>query len=193
MLIILSICIIFIFRLLYIQVLNKDWAQRAAQISSKIENIQPPRGFIYDRNGKLLVGAEKVYDVYILPNDLRKDDSIKICNLFNLSIEEFRILIEKASSGYNVPYKASLMFESLTKEDHAKTSLQACLGEVTNKLSASELQDMGVLSNCHVNVVQLKETAVYNDYQSELKYLTTNKERMGYLSNFISTVAEAQF
>ena len=122
MLIILSICIIFIFRLLYIQVLNKDWAQRAAQISSKIENIQPPRGFIYDRNGKLLVGAEKVYDVYILPNDLRKDDSIKICNLFNLSIEEFRILIEKASSGYNVPYKASLMFESLTKEDHAKIS-----------------------------------------------------------------------
>jgi superfamily II DNA or RNA helicase len=80
---------------------------------------------------------------------------------------------------------------TIPKEDHAKASLQACLGEVTNKLSASELQDMGVLSNCHVNVVQLKETAVYNDYQSELKYLTTNKERMGYLSNFISTVAES--
>ena len=80
---------------------------------------------------------------------------------------------------------------TIPKEDHAKTSLQACLGEVTNKLSASELQDMGVLSNCHVNVVQLKETAVYNNYQSELTYLTTDKERMKYLSNFISTVAES--
>jgi superfamily II DNA or RNA helicase len=50
---------------------------------------------------------------------------------------------------------------------------------------------MGVLSNCHVNVVQLKETAVYNNYQSELTYLTTDKERMRYLSNFISTVAES--
>ena len=66
-LIILSISLIFIFRLLFIQVINKEWAQRAAQISSKTENIQPPRGFIYDRNGLLLVGAEKVYDIYILP------------------------------------------------------------------------------------------------------------------------------
>ena len=33
-------------------------------------------------------------------------------------------------------------------------SLQASLGEVINKLSASELQDKGVLANCHVNVVQ---------------------------------------
>jgi superfamily II DNA or RNA helicase len=80
---------------------------------------------------------------------------------------------------------------TIPKEEHAKTSLQACLGEVTNKLSASELQDMGVLSNCHVNVVQLKETAVYNDYQSELKYLTTDKARMKYLSKFIQTVAES--
>ena len=62
--------------------------------------------------------------------------------------------------------------------------------DLRKKLSASELQDMGVLSNCHVNVVQLKETAVYNNYQSELTYLTTDKERMKYLSSFIQTVAE---
>ena len=78
---------------------------------------------------------------------------------------------------------------TIPKEDHAKVSLQACLGEVTNRLSASTLQDMGVLSNCHVNVVQLKETAIYNDYQSELKYLTTDKARMDYLSKFIQEVA----
>ena len=62
-LIILSIGIIFMFRLLYIQVINDEWAERASQISSKFENLQPPRGFIYDRNGELLVGVEKVYQL----------------------------------------------------------------------------------------------------------------------------------
>mgnify|MGYP001258611744 CR=1 FL=1 len=118
-LIILSISLIFIFRLLYIQVINKEWAQRAAQISSKTENIQPPRGFIYDRNGLLLVGAEKVYDIYILPNAIVKSDSLKICNLFDITIENLRTLIKKASTGYNVPYKASVLFESLSKQEHA--------------------------------------------------------------------------
>ena len=121
-LIILSISIIFIFRLLYIQIINKEWSNRAAQISSKIEDIQPPRGFIYDRNGNLLVGAEKVYDIYILPNAVKESDSLKICNLFNISLNELRNLIYKATSGYNVSYKASVIFESLTKEEHAKIS-----------------------------------------------------------------------
>ena len=44
---------------------------------------------------------------------------------------------------------------TIPKEDYEKASLQASLGEVINKLSASELQDKGVLANCHVNVIQL--------------------------------------
>jgi len=53
-LIMLGVGLIFMFRLLFIQVINKDWSDRAAQISSTIKNIQPPRGFIYDRNHRLL-------------------------------------------------------------------------------------------------------------------------------------------
>ena len=64
-LIIISVGLIFSFRLFYIQVINKDWSERASQITSKTENIQPPRGFIYDRNNQLLVGAETIYDIYI--------------------------------------------------------------------------------------------------------------------------------
>lgn len=79
---------------------------------------------------------------------------------------------------------------TIPKEEHARTSLHACLGEVVNKLAAKELQDIGVLSNCHVNVVQLKESAEYNDYQSELTYLTTNKARIEYLSKLIQNIAQ---
>ena len=84
-LIIISVGIIFSFRLFYIQVINKDWSERASQITSKTENIQPPRGFIYDRNNQLLVGAETIYDIYIYPSIIKPKDSSAICKLFNLS------------------------------------------------------------------------------------------------------------
>ena len=80
---------------------------------------------------------------------------------------------------------------TIPKADHEKVSLQACLGEVVNKLSASELQDMEVLSQCHVNVVQMKEHAEYSNYQSELTYLTTDKYRMDYISELVGKIAES--
>ena len=119
-LIVLSISLIFSIRLLYIQVINKEWAKRAEQISYLKENLQPPRGFIYDRNNELLVGAENIYDIYILPIKIQEEDSLKICEIFKLTIEELRDKIHVASSGYNAPYKPSVMFESLSKEEFAK-------------------------------------------------------------------------
>lgn len=80
---------------------------------------------------------------------------------------------------------------TIPKADHEKCSLRACLGEVVNKLATSELQEAGVLSNCHVNVVQLVETTEYNNYQSELTFLTTNTKRMEYISSLIESVADS--
>ena len=121
-LIVLSISLIFSIRLLYIQVINKEWAKRAEQISYLKENLQPPRGFIYDRNKELLVGAENIYDIYVLPIKIKEEDSLKICEIFKLTIEELRNKIHLASTGYNAPYKPSVMFESLSKEEFAKIS-----------------------------------------------------------------------
>ena len=90
----------------------------------------------------------------------------------------------------NVPIRWGLT-GTIPKADHEKVSLQACLGEVTNRLSASELQDMDVLSQCHVNVVQMKEFVEYNNYQSELTYLTTDKARMEYVSGLIEKVSQS--
>ena len=88
----------------------------------------------------------------------------------------------------NVPLRWGLT-GTIPKADHEKVSLQACLGEVTHKLAASELQEKEVLSQCHVNVVQLKEVAEYNNYQSELTYLTTNASRMKYISDLIKKIS----
>jgi superfamily II DNA or RNA helicase len=67
---------------------------------------------------------------------------------------------------------------TIPKAKFESMSLTVSLGPVIGKLSASELQDQGVLSNCHVNILQLQDSVEFPNYQTELKYLVENSERM---------------
>jgi len=67
---------------------------------------------------------------------------------------------------------------TIPKEAFEYEALHVSIGPVESKLSASELQDRGVLANCHVNIVQLVDHVEYNNYQSELKYLLEEKGRL---------------
>ena len=79
---------------------------------------------------------------------------------------------------------------TVPKEEHEYLSLIASLGEVLHRLPASELQDMGVLSNCHVKVLQFDDAVSYNTYQEELTYLTTNSTRIDVLAETIKAIAD---
>jgi superfamily II DNA or RNA helicase len=74
---------------------------------------------------------------------------------------------------------------TIPKADFDKLSLLVSLGPVVGKLSASELQEQGVLAQCHVNIVQLKDGKEYKDYQSELKFLTTDQLRLDTIAKLI--------
>jgi superfamily II DNA or RNA helicase len=78
---------------------------------------------------------------------------------------------------------------TIPKSDHEFATIRASLGDIVNRLAAKDLQDIGVLSNCHVNVVQTQETQVYTDYQSELKFLLEDKKRQEYLANLIKEIS----
>ena len=79
---------------------------------------------------------------------------------------------------------------TIPKERFEFESIHASLGPVIGEISAKELQDKGVLSQCHVNVVQLIDTVVHRDYQSELKYLVTDKNRITYLSKLLNKIKQ---
>ena len=64
------------------------------------------------------------------------------------------------------------------------------LGPVIGKLSAKELQDKGVLAQCHVNIVQLKDNVEFTNYQSELKHLLENEKRLDRIAELIEKVNE---
>jgi len=80
---------------------------------------------------------------------------------------------------------------TIPKEDYEFVSIKCSIGDVIGRLSASELQEAGHLANCHVNVVQLMDYVEYADYQSELKYLTTNAPRLAYIATLIDKIKES--
>ena len=79
---------------------------------------------------------------------------------------------------------------TVPKEDYAYQALNCCIGPVIGQLSASDLQEQGHLSNCHVNVIQMVDYVEYKDYQQELRYLLETEERIEYIANLINKISE---
>jgi superfamily II DNA or RNA helicase len=78
---------------------------------------------------------------------------------------------------------------TIPKADHEFQSIKASLGEVTNHVYAHTLQESGVLSNCHVNIIQTAEWKEFGSYAEELKYLVTDETRMDYICNTVQSIA----
>jgi len=77
---------------------------------------------------------------------------------------------------------------TVPKEPYEFQALKCSLGPVINQLSASELQDKGVLAQCHVNVVQLVDHAEFTNYQSELKFLLEDPDRLDTIAALVEKV-----
>ena len=80
---------------------------------------------------------------------------------------------------------------TIPKAKFESQSLFVSLGPVISKLSASELQDQGVLAQCHVNIVQLKDDVEFSNYQSELKHLLEDKKRLDTIANLILKIKDS--
>jgi superfamily II DNA or RNA helicase len=77
---------------------------------------------------------------------------------------------------------------TIPKEKFESVALLVSLGPVISRLSASELQSQGVLAQCHVNIVQLEDHAEFSNYQSELKYLLEEPDRLKTIADLVRQV-----
>lgn len=73
---------------------------------------------------------------------------------------------------------------TIPKEEHEFLCLLISLGSIVGDgVKASDLQEKGVLSNCHINILQLQDSHVdYNDWHDELEYLTTDRKRLEWIA-----------
>ena len=77
---------------------------------------------------------------------------------------------------------------TIPKAKYEAQSIYVSLGNVIGKLSASELQDQGVLAKCHVNIMQLQDGKEFTNYQSELKHLLEDSERLDKIASLINGI-----
>jgi len=79
---------------------------------------------------------------------------------------------------------------TIPKEEHAALELLVSIGPVEGKVSAVELQEKGILAQCNVNIKQLQDSVTHTNYQSELKYLLSNDNRLAYIATMIMNIAK---
>lgn len=80
---------------------------------------------------------------------------------------------------------------TIPKATYEQISLLVSLGPVIGKLSAAELQEKGVLAQCHVNIVQLKDGVEFTNYQSELKHLLEDEKRLDKIAQLIDKIKDS--
>lgn len=81
---------------------------------------------------------------------------------------------------------------TMPEEDADKIAVISCIGPMLGKINTKELQDLGILAQLHVNIWQMQDLgeAAFDNYQSELKWLTTSLPRLKFLAKEIITISE---
>lgn len=87
--------IIFIIRLFYLQVVENDYKAWADSNAFLKKTLNPSRGMIYDRNGKLLVFNQPAYDVMLIMREVQPFDTLDFCNILSISKEQFHKRIDE--------------------------------------------------------------------------------------------------
>ncbi len=108
----------FIGRLFYLQIIDDSLRNNPlnnAAITAKYD--YPKRGYIYDRNDKLLVANQTSYDVMVVPNEVKNIDTLEFCNILSIDKDYFIKQIKKATK-YS-PRLASIFVEQVSKSDYA--------------------------------------------------------------------------
>lgn len=115
---ILSIGILFIFRLFYLQVLNSKYKPSPYNNSAiAVKYDYPNRGFIYDRNNVLMVANQPSYDIMVIPKDVKPLDTIEFCSLVKITKEKFLKEFKRAEN-YS-PRIPSVFIAQLSKNNYA--------------------------------------------------------------------------
>jgi superfamily II DNA or RNA helicase len=79
---------------------------------------------------------------------------------------------------------------TIPKERFEFEALRCSIGEVINRVTANQLQEKGVLAQCHVNILQILDTKEFRNYADEYKYLVTDEDRMEWVGKKIKEISQ---
>jgi penicillin-binding protein 2 len=120
--------VIYSLKLFHMQVVNDKWDENAAFISETRREITPPRGMIFDRNGKKIVSNNSFYDLRFVEREIIDLDTQALAKLLQVPDtfigHRFKEIekqqgIYKGKSNYRSSREYTFI-QGLTKEDIAR-------------------------------------------------------------------------
>lgn len=118
------VAVAFSARLFYIQVIDTKYVSLARNNAIKAVDVYPTRGFVYDRNGELIVYNEAIYDLMVVPRQAKGVDSAKLCELLHIPLERYterwaEVKDKKKNKGYS-EYKAQVFWKQVSQQDYSR-------------------------------------------------------------------------
>jgi penicillin-binding protein 2 len=104
-------------RLFYLQIIDESLKLKSDNNAIKIIYEYPERGYIYDRNGTLIVANQPSYDIMVTPKDVKNIDTLELCRLLNITKADFLRIVAKARV-YS-PRLPSVFLPQLNKREYA--------------------------------------------------------------------------
>jgi penicillin-binding protein 2 len=100
-----------------LQIIDDSLKLKSDNNAIKIKYDYPERGYIYDRNGVLLVANQPSYDIMVIPREMKNIDTLEFCQLLDITKEDFIKKIAKARV-YS-PRLPSVFLPQLNKKEFA--------------------------------------------------------------------------
>lgn len=112
------VTLVLLIKLFMIQVVNKSYKHSFKNNTLRYIIQYPARGKIFDRNGKLLVYNEAIYDLMVIPKQVKNIDTVYFCSILNITKESYIERMQKAKHYSN--FRPSIFISEITKEEYGK-------------------------------------------------------------------------
>lgn len=107
---------ILVIKLFIIQIIDDSYKQSSDNNTLRYVTQYPSRGKVYDRNGKLLIYNDAVYDLMIIPSQARNIDTASLCKLLNINNLTYNTYFNKAKKYSMVT--PSIFMSQFTKDEY---------------------------------------------------------------------------
>lgn len=110
--------LVLLVKLFMIQVMDNSYKRSSDNNTLRYVVQYPARGKIYDRDGKLLVYNEAIYDLMVIPRQVKNLDTLDFCKSLNITEDSFVERMKKAKRYSS--FSPSVFMSQITKEEYGK-------------------------------------------------------------------------
>lgn len=134
----------------------------------------------------LIEKTPTTYNLHVKENHNYVANGVVVSNCHGIKADALLTMLTSVMS--KIPIRWAVT-GTIPKEEADRRSLQVAIGNVVGTIRASDLQEKGVLANCHVHIKQLIDLKEFKTYPDELKYLLGDVDRLHYISGMVQEIS----